>query len=202
MLHIWLKYNPWGNAVLGIISKFLLCPLRGFMPIWLNRFIYATNTARGMMMCSIPFPGQGLCHTNSGKFLPCLSRFLPKLLHMRCNYEVMWTQCDTHNSKVKRWKVKITWLMWNFCGVCLMALCLSNRITSYVTQKQSMRRRCVTHHFQVKRSMVKVTWYFKVLLCPVHGSVTIRSIYFTNTTHGDMMCHAPFPGQRWKVKVA
>ena len=64
-------------------------------------------------------------------------------------------------SKIKvhrSFKMKVTGVIWNFCGVRSLASSFFNRITSYVAYIQHMRGRSVAHHFQDERSKVKVIW--------------------------------------------
>ena len=116
--------------------------------------------------------------------------------------QLMRGWCVLHHGQVKRLKVQIARVIWNFCCVHSVAPCLFVLLTLYATHIQPMRGRCVLH--TIPSPKVKGqghTGCSEFLPCLLHVSVPILHICFicyTNTMHDGMMCHTSFPGQKVK----
>ena len=89
-------------------SKFLPCPLRGSVPIWLNNFICGTYTTHEGTMCHAPFSGP----KSKGKIprvvrsFCCVCSVAPSLFDRITSYvahiQPMRGRCVTHHFQVRR----------------------------------------------------------------------------------------------------
>ena len=102
---------------------------------------------------------------------------------------------SVNHFQVKRSKVKVTRVIWSFCGVRSVASTLFDRITLYVAYIQLIRGWCIAPHFQDEGSSQCHTGRFKFWPYPLRAFIHIylnHFIYGTHTTRERTMCRTPF----------
>ena len=171
---------------------FLSCPLHGFLLIWPSHSI-----------CGIIFRMKGQSQGDMGRlnFLLCLlcSSVPISPIHFIWDTQTH-NQCVGHRFQVKRSKVKITRVIWNF--VVSTSRCPPNLTESLQMWHtyEAWGGRCVVLHFEDERSTVKVTLVFSNFgpICSVASSVFDRiTFYVAYIQHMNGRCVAHhFQGER------